>query len=297
MSELSVIEYSKEAIRKGSKSFSLASRFFNKKEFESAVQIYAWCRYCDDAIDEGQADLSDLHLLRMKTFQESNEPAFTGFKEIRKTYSIPDYYPSELLEGMRMDIEKHNYRTIHELSQYCYRVAGTVGLMMTHVMGLYDEKALKHAAHLGMAMQLTNICRDVKEDFERGRIYLPSDLLTIQEINTEQLLDPTNRGKIFEIQKHLLSKAEEFYHIGEEGIYYLPFKSSLAVCIALNLYREIGREILRRGPAAIESRTVISKKQKFKLIIKSLWQVTASIPFRITNLKKPVKIQQIWSHG
>ena len=96
---------------------------------------------------------------------------------IVRRYGIPAHYASELIEGMAMDVRGIRYANLRELLLYCYRVAGTVGLMMSHVMGLRDESALKHAADLGIAMQLTNIARDVTEDASMGRIYLPLDWL------------------------------------------------------------------------------------------------------------------------
>ena len=165
----------RDIIRKGSKSFSLAARLFDPATRDAAVFLYGWCRYCDDQIDrevrpEDPAELNRrLRSLKERTaeafsFAPQQEPVFIALQYIVHRYAIPAYYALELIEGMAMDVRGTHYGTLKELLLYCYRVAGTVGLMMAHVMGLRDERALRHAADLGIAMQLTNIARDIIEE-------------------------------------------------------------------------------------------------------------------------------------
>src|SRR5574341_1035324 len=174
----------RDIMTKGSKSFSLAAKLFDPTTRDAAVFLYGWCRYCDDQVDEvgKSADRADLEvrLKRLKektasafTFEPQTEAVFIALQHIVHRYGIPSHYALELIEGMAMDVRGVRYANLRELLLYCYRVAGTVGLMMSHVMGLRDESALRNAAALGIAMQLTNIARDIVEDAAVGRIYLP----------------------------------------------------------------------------------------------------------------------------
>ncbi|MCA9565215.1 MAG: phytoene/squalene synthase family protein, partial [Myxococcales bacterium] len=181
-------------IAANSKSFHLASRLLPEDVRQRAVVIYAWCRRVDDAIDEcppgtEQEALARLHDELNAVYAEpgdsqgesqvdiDHDVILRAFRSVVRERRIPRQYPADLLEGMRWDVEGRRYRTIETLYHYCYCVAGTVGLMMSHVMGVRRESALRNATHLGMAMQLTNICRDVVEDWQRGRLYLPESWL------------------------------------------------------------------------------------------------------------------------
>ena len=160
MSESQLLKYSQQSIGKGSKSFALASLIFGKDIKNGAHLLYCWCRYADDYIDH--APKGELHA-RLKTLEEetkkaldgnpSNIFAFQALATIHKKYKFPAHYPLELIEGMKMDVLGHHYQNLEDLELYCYRVASTVGLIMCHIMGISDEKALKHASDLGMAMQ------------------------------------------------------------------------------------------------------------------------------------------------
>jgi phytoene synthase len=179
------VEHGREMIRVGSKSFSLASKLLPRGAREGAWLLYAWCRHCDDEIDEAPtreerarrlADLrrrTELAYRDELTAEERAEllahPIFVAFRQVARSCGIPRFYALELLEGMAMDLNHRPYGDERELRLYCYRVAGVVGLMMSHVMGLSDERALRHASDLGSAMQLTNIARDVLDDAAGAR--------------------------------------------------------------------------------------------------------------------------------
>lgn len=291
----SIEELSVASLIEGSKTFSLAANFFKRDQYLNAAQIYLWCRHCDDVIDDGPATLENLRELTQKTFQTDSDPVFMGFQRTRMTFQIPEFYPRELLAGMEMDLSKNYYSNFDELKLYCFRVAGTVGLMMSHVMGLYNEKALSHAAKLGMAMQLSNIARDIKEDYLRGRIYLPQEWLSLAEINPGELLHPSQKNKLRMVVKRLLGEAEALYQEASAGIIFLPFRSALAVTVARNLYREIGREVFRRHEIFPHERIVISKSRKIFLALMALLEVMFTLPRRIFHPEKPVTIQTVWS--
>lgn len=284
----------RNSIHHNSRTFSLASAFFTDEQQLAASHIYFWCRYCDDLFDGGGATKETLEEVRAKTiaamsdFKNGETGPYASLSGVAKKYQVPLNYPLELLQGMGMDLEIKAYETVHDLQLYCYRVAGTVGLMMCHVMGVYHTDALSFAARLGMAMQLTNICRDVKADAELGRVYLPKELL----LSAPPGIDPR-----FHAVKILLQEAEILYHDGLRGVKFLPLKSALAVMIAGRLYREIGRSILRKGPVALESRTVVGLFRKLIIIFSSLLFISLIFCRRFFTNQKTVPIDKIWKYS
>lgn len=281
------------------KSFTLASWFFKPEIFEAATKIYHWCRHCDDSIDEAVSDpepiLEELFNSTRSIFEGGSklETPFLVMKEVVERYHIPSFYLYELLEGMKMDIVKNRYASLKELELYCFRVAGTVGLMMTHVMGLFHVRSLPLAVELGHAMQMTNIARDVKEDYERGRIYLPQDWLQMSEVDEQNFL--AEPQKVYEVVHKLLLNAEMHYRSAEKGLLDLPFRCAWAVAVALELYREIGRKILNKGAIALESRMIVSKPRKLILVLKASVKMILSIPKRLLNHAKPIHLNVVYS--
>jgi phytoene synthase len=182
------------------------------------------------------------------------------------------------------------YPSYATLLSYCFRVAGTVGLMMSHVMGVRDEAALRHAAHLGMAMQLTNICRDIAEDWQRGRLYLPDDLLHaagargIRARLGDARLPIDAREPLARVTRELLGRAEGFYRSGDDGVSYLSWRSAIAVRTARLVYADIGRVILARGADPFAPRAVVSKARKWMLAFRALVSTRAPRSFAPARL-------------
>ncbi|WP_240609508.1 phytoene/squalene synthase family protein [Phenylobacterium deserti] len=263
---------------KGSTSFRLASRLFGRKLREDVWQFYAWCRHCDDEIDGqdhgGRSALMDdqtrrerLDHLRRTTRaamagEAVTDPAFVAFQRVALRHHMPEQWPLELLDGFAMDVDGRRYETTSETLEYCWGVAGVVGVMMAVIMGAkQDPEVLRRAQDLGLAFQLTNICRDVSEDAENGRIYLPAESLRAAGVppNTAILLDPQLRANVFKVVESHLQLAEAYYRSSREGLRALPFRGALAVSAAREVYREIGRRILRRGPEALGARMSVPK--------------------------------------
>ncbi|HWO43390.1 MAG TPA: phytoene/squalene synthase family protein [Candidatus Eisenbacteria bacterium] len=288
-------------IHKGSKSFSLAARLFEPETRDAACFLYGWCRYCDDQVDGpagGPAAVERVQALKDKTMAAfssapQNEPVFIALQHVVRRYGIPAHYPLELIEGMAMDARGTDYRTFEDLLLYCYRVAGTVGLMMSHVMRLRDQAALKHAADLGIAMQLTNIARDITEDAAMGRIYLPLDWLDDVGIPRARVAAPEQRERLALLTRRLLDEAERYYRSGDAGLWYLSFRSACAVAAARHVYAEIGRVLRRRGARAWDSRTHVSAARKLRLVALALASVTRSIPARWARPWSPVVIRTV----
>jgi 15-cis-phytoene synthase len=295
-------------ITEGSKSFSLAARLFDSETRDAAFFLYGWCRYCDDQVDQAGMEESREQLeQRLRTLAEATRSTFSGAAQeqavfiamqyIVRRYSIPAHYALELIEGMAMDARATRYQTFNDLLLYCYRVAGTVGLMMSHVMGLRDEQALKHAADLGMAMQLTNIARDITEDAEMGRIYLPIQWIEEAGMVPEEIAAPKNRQKLALVTRRLLREAERYYVSGDAGLWHLSFRSACAVAAARHVYAAIGSLLLLKGPSAWDQRTYVSGPQKIRAILGGMVQVLASIPARMIRPWSAAPIRMVWRHS
>lgn len=296
------ISYCCTSITKGSKSFSLAARLFPQETREAAFCLYGWCRHCDDEIDALNSidKIERLHQLKQKTLScftdaPQSEPVFVAFQYLVQKYAIPQHYPLELLEGMGMDVKGHTYETLDDLRLYCYRVAGTVGLMMSHVMGLSDERALENACDLGTAMQLTNIARDIREDFDMGRIYLPRLWMKESGLSEKNLLVDTHRPALVNLIKRLLSEADRFYRSGDEGLKFLSIPMALSIASARHVYAEIGRRVLRRGASAWDTRTIVPLGRKLLVMLRGIVQVLMSVPSRVGRSRVNVPIKKIWS--
>ena len=300
--------YCRGMIDVGSKSFSLAARIFDQDTRDAAFLLYGWCRYCDDQVDQGADQRQDFDALgQLRGIKERTrlaltgeaqaDPVFIAFRYVVRRYAIPDHYPLELLEGMAMDVQGHRYETLNDLLLYCYRVAGTVGLMMTHVMGVSDEKALGHAADLGIAMQLTNIARDVIEDGERGRTYLPLGWLDEAGIPRAEPTAPQHREKLARVVCRLLQEAEKYYRSGDRGLCYLAFRSACAVAAARAVYAEIGSLVRKRGVHAWDQRAFVPTRRKLVSVSKGFLRVLGALPERFRRQWSPVPITSILRHG
>ena len=295
-------------ITQGSKSFSLAARLFDPDTRDAAFFLYGWCRYCDDQVDRaGMGESREQLEQRLTKLSEATRSVFSGAKQdqavfiamqyIVQRYGIPAHYALELIEGMAMDARGTRYQTFNDLSLYCYRVAGTVGLMMSHVMGLRNQRALKHAADLGIAMQLTNIARDITEDASMGRIYLPLEWVEEAGISPEEIAAVKNRSKLALITKRLLQEAQRYYLSGDTGLWHLSFRSACAVAAARHVYAEIGSLLLYKGASAWDQRGYVTGRRKLWVISGGVLQVIASMPARFIRPWSAAPIHTVWRHS
>jgi len=273
MSDL-VVDGSRDSIVRGSTSFAAAARLFDPCVRDDAYCLYAWCRHCDDEIDgqvlghgtvglhpvlaRAKLDLLEEKTLRALRGDAMEDQAFAAFQRVALRHAIPSEHPLALLEGFRMDVEGRSYRTLQDTLVYAYHVAGVVGVMMAHVMGVEDKKTLRRAADLGLALQLTNIARDVVEDARGGRVYLPSDWLGGLGEDPAAVADPANRALVFEATRRLIDAAEPYYQSARWGLPALGFRSAWAVAAARGVYRHIGLTVAARGPEGMEGRASTS---------------------------------------
>lgn len=223
--------------KKYAKTFYLSSFFLPKDKRLAAYSIYAICRVSDEAVDNAE-NLSLNKITKIQAHVESiynnsgiNEPLLLAFKETVDKYNIPKRYFDELIDGMYMDLNKNRYGNFTELYSYCYKVAGVVGLVMLKVFGYNDKDAEIYAIDLGIAMQLTNILRDIKEDLLRERIYLPQDELCKFGVSENQLRSFKADENFKSLLKFQIRRARDFYKSSEKGIKLIPDKKSRFVIL------------------------------------------------------------------
>lgn len=277
-----------------SRSFALASRLLGSRLRDQTAVIYTWCRRADDAIDSIEsrhADKRDI-LGRLATELDhaytgaASDPIIAAFGEVARARQIPRDYADELLRGMAMDASGMRYERIEDVVHYSWRVAGVVGLMMTHVFGVSDDDALAHAAHLGIAMQLTNICRDVVEDWQAGRLYLPDDLLSCRGAGglaayLGRPLPPRAIGPIARVVEDLLAIADRFYRSSDRGIRYLPWRAAAAVLSARRIYAAIGDRIAHQQHDVTAGRAIVPAPAKLALVLRAIGRCMMQTPRRM----------------
>lgn len=261
----------RRSIRQGSQSFYLASLLLPVSVREPAYAVYAFCRAADDLIDRDQGGAKAIRELdQMLDRIYAGRPGLSfverGFADVALRFAIPRAVPDALIEGLGWDAAGRSYASLDDLKAYAVRVAGTVGFMMTLVMGHREPHVMARACDLGVAMQLTNIARDVGEDAGNGRLYLPRDWMEAAGIDADQwLARPQSSPAIRSLVERLLAEAETLYGRSQSGIAALPAGCRLGINAARLLYREIGQEILREVDP-VTTRAVTSKRQKLRLL-------------------------------
>jgi len=262
-------------IQRHSKSFFLSSLLLPARVRQAAWALYAFCRRADDAVDAvdegaegGLARVESLRrrLERVYAGRADDDPIDRAFGAVVARHDIPRALPEALLAGMEMDARGARYASDDDLLVYCFRVAATVGLMMTRVMGASADVAYLRAADLGVAMQLTNIARDVGEDARRGRVYLPAALL--DGVGGDQ------RAAV----KALLARADAHYRAADRGVPLLPADCRFAIASSRNIYSAIGGAIAKNGYDSESQRAYVTLPRK-------LWLVARALPARFASAR------------
>jgi phytoene synthase len=262
----------RELLRSGSRSFYAASLLLPQPYREAAISLYAFCRLADDAIDLSDAPELALEQLgvRLDRIYRNNPVAHAADRmmvPVVRRFGIPRALLDALLEGFEWDCRGRHYQDASDLRAYCARVAGNVGVMMALLMGQRDRQVLARAADLGVAMQLTNIARDVAEDARSGRLYLPREWMVDAGIDPEDwLAQPTHSDALAAVVKRLLAEADSLYQRAEAGIASLPSGCQPCVMTARLLYGEIGEEVKRRGYNPMTGRAVVSPARKCRVM-------------------------------
>jgi phytoene synthase len=269
------LEACTELMRGGSKSFFAASRLLPTRLRPPAIALYAFCRLADDAIDEGDdpvlamADLKT-RLTAIYAGRPGAEDADRALTVVVHRYGIPSGLLEALLDGFLWDSQGRSYETLADVEAYGARVAGTVGAMMSIIMGASTDTAIARASELGVAMQLTNIARDIGDDARMGRLYIPR--AWFREIGMDAdawLADPVFDSRIAGFTQRLLLRADALYRRGEFGLAELPWDCRPAIQAARLVYAEIGKQLEREGLNSVSHRTVVSTARKLALIARA----------------------------
>lgn len=266
----------RETLRAGSRTFLAASYALPAAVRDPAFALYAFCRMADDEVDLEGGGADALGRLRGRldgiyARRPHPVPADRAFAEVVRHFAIPRALPDALLEGFAWDAEGRRYETLSDLTAYAVRVAGTVGAMMALLMGQREPLVVARACELGVAMQLTNIARDVGEDARAGRIYLPLQWLRESGIDAAAFMArPAFRGAVGSVVWRLLQAADLHYARTAAGIAELPPTCRTGVHAMRVLYAEIGREVERGGCDSVSRRAVVSPLRKALLLGKIL---------------------------
>lgn len=266
----------RRSLGNGSKSFAAASLLLPGTVREAATALYAFCRVSDDLVDEeGGADgaIAELRgrLARAYEGDPDDDPVDRAFAEMVARFSMPRALPEALIDGLAWDVAGVVCESVSDLYAYAARVAGSVGAMMAVLMETRSPAALARACDLGVAMQLTNIARDVGADARAGRLYLPRVWLREAGIDPEVWLrEPVFTPSIGDVVTRLLALADQLYRRADAGIYRLPLSCRPAIFAARHIYREIGCEVARRGHDSVSARARVTSWRKVALIGKAL---------------------------
>lgn len=251
----------------GSKSFYWASRVLPKDVRRDVAALYTFCRYVDDVADESPdrawASVELDRVLAELDGDAEPRPVVANLLSVAHRRGLDIDAARCLVAAVQDDLDDVRVSNLGGLTRYCYGVAGTVGLMMCSLIGVTDRRARPHAIDLGIAMQLTNICRDVAEDAERGRVYLPKTLLRHAGVRADDVVDGyADRHGVQSVIEVLLQIADLYYASAERGMRAIPVGPRLAILVAARVYRRIGDKLRRRGTRWWRGRTVVSALEK-----------------------------------
>ena len=289
-----LVAHAARSIARGSKSFALASRLFDRATRERVWLLYAWCRACDDLADaqDHGGKLGDqagaetrLDTIRKLTHaalagENTGDPAFDALGLLSRETGLTGAMADDVIAGFALDAAGWRPATEPDVLRYCYHVAGAVGVMMAVVMGvpLHDEDTLDRACDLGIAFQIANVTRDLAEDHEAGRCYLPADWLAEAGIAPGALIEPCHRDAVAGMVQRLCMLETRYAASARAGAARLGFRQRWAVLSAAGIYGAIAREAGRRGAGVLDGRIVIGRAAKLRFVARALAQ--AILPAR-----------------
>jgi len=262
-------EYCADKAAKSGSSFYYAFRFLPEQQRRAITALYAFCREVDDVVDE----CTDENIARTKLAwwrEEVNalfhgtpkHPVALALQEQIKHFNLAEEYFMEIIDGMEMDLDYDAYPTFTELSLYCYRVASVVGLLSAEIFGFQDRQTLKYAHDLGMAFQLTNICRDVAEDAQRSRVYIPQDEIKKFGLSNEQLLENKTTEQFQALMKFQVERAKRYYSKAFEKLPEVDRYSQRSGLIMAEIYQATLNEIEQDGYRVLEHRIKLTPLRK-----------------------------------
>ncbi|MBT7814380.1 MAG: squalene/phytoene synthase family protein [Gammaproteobacteria bacterium] len=263
-------------IYKNSKSFYWASKFLPKKILKKVINIYAFCRLQDDLVDEG---------IKIEDSSELEE-----LENIIKSYGVSKNIISNLMEGINSDKNFKRFKDNSELLRYCYKVAGVVGLMMIKALDIKQSEAKYFAIDLGMAMQLTNISRDIMQDYKKNRIYIPENTGINKDIISNMTSE--NEKKIKKVVNQIILKSEIYYKSSLNGMRYIPIRSRLAILVSLRIYQGIGIKIIKTEKKFIHENLYVTNIEKTLIVAKALIEFLIFFIFPIYKKKHNIYLHE-----
>lgn len=275
-------KYSKAVIEHHAKSFSIAAKFLPEKKRWATYAVYAFCRYADNIMDKprermieeisDELDMLQDEIYKAYEYGESEHPSVCAFIAAANEYKIPIEYAIDLIKGVMMDKNLKRYDDFDQLYLFCYRVAAVVGLMMTYVLGFSKEETLVYAEKLGIAMQLTNILRDVGEDADMGRIYLPQDEMERFGVSDDDILNKRFTKNVKALIKFQVDRARNYYREAEPGIPQLDRDAQFAIYAASRIYGGILNKLVERDYNPFLGRVFVPKSQKVQILLSEFFK-------------------------
>ena len=253
-------------VREHGKTFYFASAFLPPAQRNAIHASYAWCRIADDIVDRAPATGIAAAAQALSDWEaELDHPVHEvarAYAATRARYDIPDHASRDLIAGIRMDLQPEVFPDWEALKVYCYRVAGTVGLISAPILGCDNREVLPRAVDLGIAMQITNILRDVGEDARMGRLYLPLDDLRQFGVDPEATLAGRPSGRFRDLLRYEVERARTFYASAAEGIPALSRTGQVATLASARLYSKILDRIEENDYDVFERRAMVDRREK-----------------------------------
>ena len=268
-------EYCKQKTKESHSSFLTAFIFLKKEKREALTALYAFCREVDDIADECLDH--EIASRKLNWWREEIERLFKGEPQhpVSKAlhpflahFNLTKNYFIEIIDGMEMDIKFNRYESFEQLQLYCYRVASCVGILSANIFGFKNKNTLDFAKNLGIALQLTNIIRDLGEDARRGRIYIPLDELKKLDVSEEEIISLKNSKKIKDLVKNQVDRAKQFYDLAIKTLPTEDKKSQKIGLVMGNIYYVLLNEILKDDPEKIlNQKTILPGFRKLRISI------------------------------
>ncbi|MBI4300871.1 MAG: phytoene/squalene synthase family protein [Chloroflexi bacterium] len=265
-------EYCRRLTKERAKNFYYASITLPREQRKAIYAAYAFCRHCDDYSDDDLAYEQKLVLLAgyreslAKAFDETpSDPLFSALRDTAEKYHIPKKYFDEIISGVEMDLSLRRYRTFDDLFTYCYRVAAVVGLICVQIFGYKDPRAQEYAVDLGVAMQLANILRDIKEDAGRDRIYIPQEDLQRFGYSEQDLLRGMINQPFVEMMRFEVERARDYFERGSKLLPLLPLRSRACPAVLRGIYKAVLGRIEQGNYDVYSQRMRLRTREKLRL--------------------------------
>ena len=272
----SAYEACRTIARREAKNFYYAFLTLPAAKRRAIYAAYAFCRHCDDSVDEETSTdaklkaLTELQANLNSTYSgNASSPVYVALADVARNYDIPQDYFQEIILGVESDLVKDRFQNFEELREYCYRVASVVGLICLQIFGYEDDDAKEYAVDLGLAMQLTNIIRDVREDLDMGRVYLPQDEMARFGYSEEDLKNGVRNQAFHDLMEFQAQRAREYFDRGFKLLPYLSRRSRACPAVLGALYSKVLDRIEASDYDVLESRVSLSKAEKIGITAKT----------------------------